>query len=423
MYVPVCSRFCSRYKTLFKTMASIFKRPDSQSWFAAYRAADGRRVKIATKTDDKREAQRIADRLELESREGRERRKASASLVGVNDAIQRATQLAVSGRLDAHAARDLVNDLLTAAGHETLDAVTNRAWCDSWQAGKRGAVKQRSHWKYAQVTRDWLEFLNGKGDKPLESVTKTDVVAFRDKLGSVGLAARTVNQTVKLLRGIYAEAVEQGHLGRNPFVGVDALREDAEDVKREPFSAGEVASLLDAAEGDWHGLIVLAATTGLRLMDAARLTWRALDLQEGLVRVKTAKTGAQLTLPIHSEFKKWLSKQPRGIGAAPVFPTLANKAGAGKSGLSSIFKRLMNRAGVSAGVARQTDDKSRGRTTSRKSFHSLRHFAATALAAAGVRAEVARQITGHADAQQHANYVNADLDALRSAVKTIRLSA
>ena len=404
-------------------MASIFKRPDSQNWFAAYRAADGRRVKVATKTDNKREAQRIADRLELEAREGREKRKASASLVGVNDAMQRATQLAVSGRLDHSSARDLINDLLVASGQQTLDAVTNRAWCDGWQAGKRGAVKQRSHWKYAQVSRDWLAFLNGKSDKPLESVSKADAVGFRDRLAAEGLAARTVNQTVKLLRGIYAEAVEQGHLGRSPFAGVAALREDDDEAKREPFTGAEVAALLDEAEGDWRGLVTLAATTGLRLMDAARLTWRALDLDAGLIRVKTAKTGALLTLPIHAEFKKWLAKQPRGIAAAPVFPSLANKAGAGKSGLSCAFKKLMVRAGVAAGVAREAGGKSRGRTTSRKSFHSLRHFAATALAAAGVRADVARQITGHADAAQHSNYVTADLDALRGAVKAIRLTA
>jgi integrase len=119
----------------------------------------------------------------------------------------------------------------------------------------------------------------------------------------------------------------------------------------------------------------------------------------------------------------WLKKQQRGIGAAPVFPSLIHKSGAGKSGLSMAFKRVMVRAKVLAGVARQAKDGGRGRTTSQKSFHSLRHFAATQLAAAGVRAEVARQITGHTDAETHANYINADIDALRSAVKSIRLSA
>ena len=402
-------------------MASIFTRPDSQCWFAAYRSADGRRVKVATKTDDKREAQRIADRLELEAREGREKRKASASLVGVNDAMQRATQLAVSGRLDAHAARDLVNDLLAAAGQETLDAVTNRAWCETWRASKAGSVKDRSRWKYEQVSRDWLAFLNGKGDKALEAVTRADAIAYRDRLAKEGLAARTVNQTTKLLRGIYAEAVEQGHVGRNPFAGVDSLREAADDVRRVPFTTADVAALIDTAEGDWQGMVILAATTGLRLMDAARLQWRNVDLGTGLIRVKTAKTGAVLNLPVHPTFAKWLAKQPRGIGAAPVFPTLANKGGAGKSGLSMAFKRLMERAEISAGVAREGGG--RGRTTSQKSFHSLRHFAATQLASNGVRADIARAITGHADAETHANYVTADLDAMRGAVKAIRLSA
>lgn len=403
-------------------MASVFRRPDSPHWFAAYRAADGRRVKVATKTSDRDEAQGIADRLELEAREELLKRKEKASLNGVNDALQRAAQLATSGRLDSFAARDLINDILNAAGHEALNAVTNQAWCDGWKASKAGAVKERSKWKYDQVGRDWLAFLNGKADKPLEAVTKADVVAFRDRMASEGLAARTANQTVKLLRCIYQDAVEQGHLGRNPFVGVDPLREDVEDAKREPFTTEEVAELIKVAEGDWKGLIILAATTGLRLMDAARLQWRSLDLDTKLIRIKTAKTGTTLTLPIHSALVTWLAGQPRGIGAAPLFPTLANKGGAGKSGLSMAFKRIMVRASVSAGVARQGSGEGRGRTTSKKSFHSLRHFAATQLAASGVRAEIARQITGHLDADTHANYVNADVAALGRAVRKIKLT-
>jgi integrase len=404
-------------------MASIFKRPDAKHWFAAYRAADGRRLKVSTNTEDKKEAKRVADRLELEAREERDKRRAGLSLNGVNDAMLRATQLAVAGRLDPSSARDLINDLLAASGQEALDAMTNKTWCDGWKADKRGSVKQRSHWKYAQVTRDWLKFLGGKAEKPMEIVTKADAVKFRDLLAADGLSARTANQTIKLLRGIYQDAVDQGHLGRNPFVGLAPLRESSEESAREPFTPAEVGSLIKVADGDWRGLIVIAATTGLRLMDAAKLQWRNLELKTALLRVKTAKTGASLVLPIHPEFSAWLSTRQRGIGAAPVFPDLANKGGAGKSGLSSMFKRLMKRAGVEAGVARRSKEKGRGRTTSRKSFHSLRHFAATQLATAGVRAEIARQITGHMDAETHAGYVNVDHEALRAAVGGIKLSA
>lgn len=403
-------------------MASVFKRPDGRHWFAAYTDADGRRVKATTKCTKKAKAQCVADRLELEARETREKRKTGASLNGVTDAIQRATQLAMSGRLDAHAARDLVNDLLVAAGQETLDAVTNKAWCENWQASKKGAVKERTQLKYVQVTREWLDFLNGKSKKPLEAVTQADAIAYRDRLVTSGLSHRTSNQTIKLLRGIYADAVEQGHLGRNPFVGVSSLREQVDGARRVPFTNDEVAALIKNSEGDWQGMIILAATTGLRLMDAAKLRWSNLDLKAKLIRVRTAKTGARLELPIHPRFSKWLKAQTRGIGAAPVFPSLADKGGPGKSGLSMSFKRLMDRAGIAAGVARQADEKGRGRSTSQKSFHSLRHFAATQLAAAGVRAEIARQITGHADADTHGDYVKADYEVLREAVEAIPLS-
>lgn len=404
-------------------MASISKRPDSSFWIAAFRAADGRRVKISTKTTDRREAKRIADRLELEARESRETRKATASMSGINSTMARAAQLAVSGNIDAHSARSLINDLLTAAGQPNLDLETHRSWCDSWRISKAGAVKERSHMKYEQVTRNWLHFLDKSADSPLDALTRKNALAYRDKMAKDGLAPRTVNQTIKLLRSIYTDAVEQGHLGRNPFVGIDPLREDSDEASRLPFTPAEVSTLISSAEGDWKGLIILSATTGLRLMDAARIKWNNIDLATGVMKVKTAKTGTTLTLPVHPSFQDWLNTQHQGIGAAPVFPSLADKGGAGKSGLSMAFKRIMERAGVSAGIARPAKDKSRGRTTSQKSFHSLRHFAASQLASSGIRADIARAITGHANAGTHANYVTADIEILKNAVSTIKLSA
>lgn len=406
-----------------KTMRGIWKHPKTNNWIARYRGSEGKWINRSTGTADAKEAQRVATGWKVEAERERDRQKADVSPAGISDAVARAERLAREGRLDAHAARDLINDLLAAAGQDSVDAVTNKVWCENWQKSKKGSVKDRSQMKYKQVTRDWLEFLGRKAEKPLEAVTKAEAIAFRDHLSKVGLSARTTNQTVKLLRGIYADAVEQSLLNRNPFTGVDSLREVAEGVRRVPFSNAEVAALIKHAEGDWQGMVILAATTGLRLMDAARLKWSNLDLKAKLIRVRTAKTGAKLELPIHPRFSTWLKAQTRGIGAAPVFPSLADKGGPGKSGLSMSFKRLMDRAGIAAGVARQADEKGRGRSTSQKSFHSLRHFAASQLAAAGVRAEIARQITGHADAETHGDYVKADSDVLRDAVASIRLTA
>jgi integrase len=404
-------------------MSCIWKHPKSVNWFARYRGSNGKTVNKSTGTRSREEAKLIAQSWEIAAARDRAKQSPDVSPAGISDAIARAERLARQGRLDAGMARELVNELLRAAGQGSLDAMTNHIWCDSWAASKAGSIKKSSRLRYDQICREWLRFLGPVADKPLEMITRAQTVAYRDRLTKEGLSPGTINHSIKILRGVYNDALEQGHIGRNPFVGVGGLRDDDAGGKL-PFSKEEIGKLLSTAKGDWKGLVILGATTGLRLMDGARLRWSQVDLETTkCIRIKTAKTGATLTLPIHSSFIAWLKKQQRGIGAAPVFPTLINKGGAGKSGLSMAFKRLMEKAKVAAGVAREADQAGRGRSTSQKSFHSLRHFAATQLAEAGVRAEVARQITGHTDADTHAGYINADLDSLRLAVKSIRLSA
>ena len=43
----------------------------------------------------------------------------------------------------------------------------------------------------------------------------------------------------------------------------------------------------------------------------------------------------------------------------------------GKSGASQAFRRIMERAGVPAGIARKAEEGSAGRSVSARSFHSL----------------------------------------------------
>lgn len=396
-------------------MASVWKHFKSVNWFARYRGTAGKTVNRSTGVVDKKEALRIATTWEIEA--ARDVVKKDVSPAGISDAVARAERMARMGRLDARAARALINDMLTAAGHEQVNIQSNAQWCKDWRAAKAPTAGAKSRLQYTQVIRDWLKFLDRKAEKPIDMISKADAIAFRDSLLTAGLAPRTINQTMKLVRGIYGEAVEQGHLPRNPFTGIKPQPLDS-DVKRQPFTAGEVKRILDVAEDDWKGMILLSATTGLRLLDCSRLQWRAVDLGERMMKVRTAKTGTTLQLPIHAEFFKWLVGRDAEPG--PVFPSLAHLSGTGRSGLSCSFGKLMERAGVSSDAAKTGSG--RGRNINRKSFHSLRHFAATSLAAAGVRADVARKITGHTDAETHSNYVGAETETLRKAVKKIRLA-
>ena len=93
-------------------------------------------------------------------------------------------------------------------------------------------------------------------------------------------------------------------------------------------------------------------------------------------------TQKRVTVPIHPQFATWLEKQTRGIGKAPVFPTLAGKAGGGKSGLSMAFRRIMEHADIKGRLLREANGE--GRSQSSLSFHSLRSRFTSAMANAGV---------------------------------------
>jgi integrase len=166
-------------------------------------------------------------------------------------------------------------------------------------------------------------------------------------------------------------------------------------------------------------VILAGYFTGLRLRDVTELRWDAVDFKTGLLRVKTRKTGAVVVLPVHPDFSAWLAEQTRGIGKAPIFPSLAGKTGGGKSGLSMKFRGIMGRAGIVGRVLRQRTENSAGRTQSSLSFHSLRHSFNSALANAGVAQELRQKLTGHASAAMNAKYTHHELDNLRAAVAKV----
>ena len=114
----------------------------------------------------------------------------------------------------------------------------------------------------------------------------------------------------------------------------------------------KLATLVKTADGDWRGLVLFGFFTGLRLSDAANLTWDSIDLEKRLLRLRTRKTGIYVTIPLHSDLLTWLARRPRGIGKAPLFPTLHGQSGAGKSGLSSQFKRIMEKARIGGRILR-----------------------------------------------------------------------
>ncbi len=378
-------------------MASIFKRPGSPYYFCSFRNPVGTWVKKTTKEKDRKKAQIICVTWE------------------------QAANAAIKGNLTAVQARKILAELVAMSSGEDLTTYTVEGWLNEWLENKAGSASKNTMLRYRQVIRDFLVHIGARAKASLTGLTPADFVAFRDTLRREGRAVSTCNMVIKKILSVPFEAARKmGYIPTNPTAGVDLLKDRSEDKKtgREPFSSDELMSLVATAEGDWRGAILVAATTGLRLGDIAGLRWGAIDLEAGLIRVEeTEKTGATVVLPLHPDLEVWLADRPRGIGKAPVFPSLVEQNIGGSRGLSSQFRAIMQAAGV---TGKMTEKKGNaGRTRYSKGFHSLRHTFVSQLANAGVHADIRQKLAGHADESVHKKYTHHELETLRDAVKKL----
>ena len=258
----------------------------------------------------------------------------------------------------------------------------------------------------------------------LEAVTSEDVLKYRQQLEAGGRAPLTINLTIKrVLRRAFKIALDEGLIARNPCATVRSIR-DIGKVEKGTFTPEQIAKLVEHADGDWKGLILAGYFTGGRLSDLARLKWSNVDLTEKTItfvqkKVEGKSPKARVKIPIHPDLEEYILSGPTSDSPnAPLFRQLYDKPGSGKSGLSMAFKRIMDRAGIAAGVLRERKGVA-GRSVSALSFHSLRHSFNSALANSGVSQELRMKLTGHSSADMNAVYSHHELQTIRTAVQTL----
>jgi integrase len=290
-----------------------------------------------------------------------------------------------------------------------------QAWLSQWLEAERGAVAGSTYAKYRGITEGFLRFLGTRAHTSLESLSTDDFLRHRDQLLAEGRAPRTVNQSIRrVLSRPFVSAVQQGILKRNPVAGVRPLRDVT--VEKGVFTPEQIRALIAVAEGDWTGLILMAYCTGGRQGDLVRLTWGAINFDERSITFSQTKTGAKIKIPIHPELEDYLLfRSVPDDGRKPLFPTLCHLESHGSKGLSKTFAHLLESAGIEAGVARVKIGAA-GKTVHRLSFHSLRHSFTSALANAGVSAELRQKLTGHADAKSHGTYTHLEFETIREAL-------
>ncbi len=374
-------------------MASIYRRDGSKFFMARFKGPDGVWAARSTKQTDEAKARKIA--FELEG--------AGGTLCTDNptaaqlDRVVRAMWQRFTGK---KISLNRVDDFF-------------RSWVANMKR-KPGTIE-----RYRQISNEFLELLGDRAAFDLKAVAAADVQAFVNKDVKLGRSGTTVTLNAKILRAAFNAAIRAGHIEANPAGAVhlpDAIAEE-----RAPFTSGEIESLLaEAKSSDWETAIMLAAFAGLRLGDAANLTWEAVDLGAGVITFvpeKTSRKGRQLKMPMSDRLASYLEAlagKKRAQKAPFLCPSLAGREIGGRAGLSAEFIALMGRANVGAESVKPRDG--RTRKFSRKTFHSLRHAFVSRLANAGVAEDVRASLAGHADPKETARYSHLEMEIRRKAV-------
>lgn len=385
-----------RYDYFYDQMASLHKDPRGKSpfWYCAFYRPDGSRAFRSTKERNRTKALRICLGWDDAARQGKEKRLTEAQV------------------------RRVLSDIMENATGEKVQFYSTRSWLEEWLKNREGSASATTMQRYKQVIRDFLEHLGDRAELTIAAVTHGDVVRFRDKLKVGGRAESTVNNTVKKVLNVpFAAALKLGIIPVNPVASVDSLSVD-KDNRREPFTSEQISSLLTVAtDQEWRGVILTGLYTGLRLGDIKQLTWGSIDLDSRTIRLRTRKTKTKVVIPIHPELESWLALRPRGIGKAPVFPSMYDHRTEGAGGLSAQFRKLLVQAKI-VGAVRERGGKA-GRQQYSLSFHSLRHSFVSNLAASGIAPDIRMRLAGHASDEVHDMYTHHSIEALRGAVEAL----
>lgn len=168
-------------------------------------------------------------------------------------------------------------------GIETTDA--NRAWLD---------------WKDS-IIADFAEYARHRGVRTVFRVPADMAREYCEGLART-LSHDTLKKKTSRLRNAFGDYLAPTGMD-NPFDNGFKARKTADNrgIWHEPLNERQVRAIwayTEKAAPDWHGVSVGAACTGLRVGDVCRLKWSSVDFKNGIITVKTEKTGATVYVPL-----------------------------------------------------------------------------------------------------------------------------
>ncbi len=334
-----------------------------------------------------------------------------------------AADQARQGNFTEAQARKVVSDIAQRAGIGPIEFTTTKQFLSDWITSKEATKAKGTTARYRYVVDEFIKSLGTRADTNIGNIRPQDIASFRDLQVKDGKSNGTANMVVKTLRIPFNLARRQGMIISNPADAVDLLA--AERQSRTTFTREQIASLLEAADNEWRGMILLGVCHGLRLGDAMRLTWENINTERQSIILHPQKTrrsgnGRPEEYPLHPDMAEYITKLPikSENAKAPLFPNLSKRKLNGRLGLSAAFRSLMHKAGIVTEGEGLERKEGKGRRFFELGYHSFRHTAISEQANQGVAKEVRMKLSGH-KSNVHERYTHHELEALRKQIEKV----
>jgi integrase len=247
------------------------------------------------------------------------------------------------------------------------------------------------------------------GTKKLDEIDAEAIAGYTSAALKAKKSPKTINNHLTVLRRTLAIAVKWGRLDRVPEI--DWLK-----APKPPFDFldfAEAARLIDAGEGEWRTVILLALKTGLRQGELLALRWEDVDLVAGKIRIAHSVTRGVVTTP--------KSGKPREVplSDAAVRALRAHRHLRGELVFCDGAGKMLTKGACKCPLLRACKRASLRQV----GWHALRHTFASHLVMRNVPLKAVQELLGHATIEMTMRYAHLSPDARRDAVSVLDLPA
>lgn len=295
---------------------------------------------------------------------------------------------------------------LPAADAADIEAFLRRHWAETGSA----RATQAAYRSDLVLAARWLA---SRGSPGLVRAARSDLFAFLAWRASAGFAARSTARLMAALRAFFADAVRQQRLVTDPTALLEppalprslpkALAESQVEALIRAPDTGTPAGLAERA------MLELLYATGLRVSELVALPTLAVNLRQGVLRVR-GKGGKERLVPIGAEAQHWLERY-----LAEARPVLARASAARSANPTALFlaatgepwtrQRFWARLKALATVA--------GIDPANVTPHGLRHSFATHLLNHGADLRVVQMLLGHSSLSTTQIYTHVAREGLK----------